>query len=315
MEFTRGVSPSSIGALLHDRTIRLAAGLAIVVAIPVAILFYFQFRSISALSQSSTVVLRQLSQETADAVTKVLVDTLRTARVDVLLKIGQRQTEPLDLAAIESTFEQGLVNDPFVDRFYVWSDVTNDYKGLVLAYDRTSYGFITNPPESALLVKRFHDLAPEQRAIAIFDDTVGGRRDLIDIVATYVATDQFTFILNYDWGSQENVTSTDGGTFKAKWDGIAGYVNYQIADQWRLSVRGEYFDDKNGYRTGVPQKWKEGTVDLVYLPVKAVEIRAEVRGDFSDQHAFVDNVATFLATGDSTKKNQTSFGLEGIFKF
>jgi len=176
MEFTRGVSPSSIGALLHDRTIRLAAGLAIVVAIPVAILFYFQFRSISALSQSSTVVLRQLSQETADAVTKVLVDTLRTARVDVLLKIGQRQTEPLDLAAIESTFEQGLVNDPFVDRFYVWSDVTNDYKGLVLAYDRTSYGFITNPPESALLVKRFHDLAPEQRAIAIFDDMVGGRR-------------------------------------------------------------------------------------------------------------------------------------------
>jgi signal transduction histidine kinase len=175
MEFTRGVSPSSIGPLLHDRTIRLAAGLAIVVAIPVAILFYFQFRSISALSQSSTVVLRQLSQETADAVTKVLVDTLRTARVDVLLKIGQRQTEPLDLAAIESTFEQGLVNDPFVDRFYVWSDVTNDYKGLVLAYDRTSYGFITNPPESALLVKRFHDLAPEQRAIAIFDDMVGGR--------------------------------------------------------------------------------------------------------------------------------------------
>ena len=176
MELTRGVSPSSVGALLRDRTLRLAAGLAIVVAIPVAILFYFQFRSISALSQSSTVVLRQLSQETADAVTKVLVDTLRTARVDVLLKIGQRQTEPLDLAYIENAFEQGLVNDPFVDRFYVWSDVTNEYKGRVLAYDRTSYGFITNPPESALLVKRFHDLAPEQRAIAIFDDTIGGRR-------------------------------------------------------------------------------------------------------------------------------------------
>jgi len=176
MEFTRGVSPSSVGALLRDRTLRLAAGLAVVVAIPVAILFYFQFRSISALSQSSTVVLRQLSQETADAVTKVLVDTLRTARVDVLLKIGQRQTEPLDLAYIENAFEQGLVNDPFVDRFYVWSDVTDEYKGRVLAYDRTSYGFITNPPEGALLVKRFHDLAPEQRAIAIFDDTIGGRR-------------------------------------------------------------------------------------------------------------------------------------------
>jgi len=158
MESTRGVRPSSVSALMRDRTLRLAVGLAVVVAIPVAILFYFQFRSISALSQSSTVVLRQLSQENADAVTKVLVDTLRTPRTDVLLKILQRQTEPLDLNTIEATFEQGLVSDPFVDRFYVWSDVTSDYKGVVLAYDRTSYGFTTNPPESALIVKRFHDV-------------------------------------------------------------------------------------------------------------------------------------------------------------
>src|SRR5262245_57674777 len=176
MEPGRGVSPSSVSALMRDRTLRLAAGLAVVVAIPVTILFYFQYRSIRALSESSTVVLRQLSSETADAVTKVLVESLRTVRFDVLLKIGQRQTEPLDLAYIENTFEQGLVSDPFVDRFYVWSEVTNDYKGQVLAYDRTSYGFIVNPPEGALLVKRFHDLAPEQRAIALFDGDIGGRR-------------------------------------------------------------------------------------------------------------------------------------------
>src|SRR5882672_3683754 len=106
MEFTRGVSPSSIGALLHDRTIRLAAGLAIVVAIPVAILFYFQFRSISALSQSSTVVLRQLSQETADGMTQGLQDALRAPYINVLLRVGQVQTEPLDLQAISPTFEQ-----------------------------------------------------------------------------------------------------------------------------------------------------------------------------------------------------------------
>src|SRR4030095_13576680 len=129
MDLPRGVGPSSVSALMRDRTLRLAAGLAVVGAIPVAILFYFQFRSISALSQSSNLVLRQLSQETADAVTKALVDALRTARVDVLLKIGQRQTEPLDLAYIENTFEQGLVSDPFVDRFYVWADVTREHKG------------------------------------------------------------------------------------------------------------------------------------------------------------------------------------------
>jgi hypothetical protein len=152
---SRGVGPSHLQSLIRDRSIRLAAGLAIAVAIPVAILFYFQFRSISALSQTSGVVLRQLSQETADGVTKVLVDALRTVRVDVLLKIGQRQTEPLDLAFIENTFEQGLIADPFVTRFYVWSDVTTEHHREVLAFDRTSHEFIVNPPESALLVARF----------------------------------------------------------------------------------------------------------------------------------------------------------------
>ena len=36
-----------IGQLVRDRSLRLAAGLAIAVAIPVAVLFYFQFRSLS----------------------------------------------------------------------------------------------------------------------------------------------------------------------------------------------------------------------------------------------------------------------------
>src|SRR5262252_2939549 len=116
-----------IHQLLRDRSLRLAVGLAVAVAIPVAILFYFQFRSLSDLGQSSTVVLRQLSQETADGVTKTLQDALKGPRVDVLLKITQNLMEPLDLAFIENTFEQGLAADPFVDGFYAWSDVTNEH--------------------------------------------------------------------------------------------------------------------------------------------------------------------------------------------
>jgi len=173
---SRGVRPSSLQRLMHDRSLRLAAGLAVAVAIPVAALFYFQFRSISALSQTSALVLRQLSQETAEGVTKVIVDALRTARVDVLLRIGQRQTEPLDLPFIENIFEQGLVADPFVDRFYVWSDVSNEHRGEVLAFDRMQHEFIVNPPEAKLLVRQFHALAPEQRAIAIFDGMIDKRR-------------------------------------------------------------------------------------------------------------------------------------------
>jgi Putative beta-barrel porin-2, OmpL-like. bbp2 len=144
-----------------------------------------------------------------------------------------------------------------------------------------------------------------------------GVRDLIDAVATYNATSQLTFILNVDWGSQENFTSlVNGASIKAKWDGAAAYANYQANDQWRLSVRAEYFDDKDGYRTGVIQKWKEGTLTLAYLPTKFIELRGEVRYDKSDSRAFVKD-STFLSgtPGGGVSDNQTSVGMEAVYKF
>ena len=144
-----------------------------------------------------------------------------------------------------------------------------------------------------------------------------GVRDLIDAVATYNATSQLTFILNVDWGNQENFTSlVNGASIKAKWDGAAAYANYQANDQWRLSVRAEYFDDKDGYRTGVIQKWKEGTLTLAYLPTKFIELRGEARYDKSDSGAFVKN-STFLSgvPGVGVSDNQTSIGVEAVYKF
>ncbi len=171
----RGVGPSAFGQLTRDRSLRLAAGLAIAVAIPVAVLFYFQFRSLSNLGQSSTVVLRQLSQETSDGVAKSVKDALKAPQLNVLLRITQAQSEPLDLPFIEAAFQRSLDTEKFVSRYYVWSEKTIEHRGDVLAYDRESGGFITNPPEAALLVQRFHELAPEKRAISEFETTVGGR--------------------------------------------------------------------------------------------------------------------------------------------
>src|SRR6202521_5081582 len=67
-------------------------------------------------------------------------------------------------------------------------------------------------------------------------DPIGGTRNLIDLVGTVNATDQLTFILNYDYGTQDNATSlVNGSTIKAKWTGLAAYVNLQLAEQWRLA--------------------------------------------------------------------------------
>lgn len=136
-----------------------------------------------------------------------------------------------------------------------------------------------------------------------------GQRNIFDVVAIWAATDKLTLTLNYDYGTQDNTaTVTPNGATKAKWTGIAGYGTYQFTDMWRLSVRAESFDDEDGYRTGVVQKWKEGTITLGFLPAKSFELRAEIRYDKSD-------VASFAKPDGSASKSQTSYGLQALYKF
>ncbi len=114
-----------------------------------------------------------------------------------------------------------------------------------------------------------------------------GQRLLIDAIATWNVTDRWTLIANYDYGSQKDDTAGAAiGTYQ--WDGVAVYANYQFSGAWQLSVRGEYFDDRNGYRTGVVdpatgagQKWKELTATLNYAPTQHVVVRLEGRYDRS----------------------------------
>jgi signal transduction histidine kinase len=172
----QAVGPSAVAHMLRDRSLRLAAGLAVAVAIPVAVLFYFQFRSIEDLGRSSAVVLKQLSQETANGLVKDIQDALKAPYINVLLRITQGRLEPLDLPFITTAISDGFAAHPFIDRFYIWSDETKEHRGELLAFDRGSRTFRTDVAEGPLLVKTFHELAAEQRAISVFETTIDGRR-------------------------------------------------------------------------------------------------------------------------------------------
>src|SRR5205823_5213051 len=117
------VATMDIADVLRDRSLRLAAALAVAVAIPVAVLFYFQFRSLNGLSRSSAVVLRQLSNETANGLTKAIEDELKAPHIEVLLRVTQGRTEPLDLPFIKDTVDRSFGKTPFLSRFYVWSTI------------------------------------------------------------------------------------------------------------------------------------------------------------------------------------------------
>ena len=138
-----------------------------------------------------------------------------------------------------------------------------------------------------------------------------GRRDLLDIVVSLAFTENLSVILNADIGQQEDALAV--GT-DAEWSGIAAYLNWKFADQWRIALRAEAFNDKDGFRTGVNtgtggQTWSEASVTLAYLAGANAEIRLEGRYDKSD----VDNA--FNQTDGSTDDNQHSVGLQGIYKF
>ncbi len=134
---------------------------------------------------------------------------------------------------------------------------------------------------------------------------INGRRDLLDLVVSYNATDALTLALNGDLGQQADAMTAGS---KAKWDGLAAYANYNLSSLWRVAGRLEYFDDKNGFRTGLVQKWKEGTVTLAFMPTVHTELRGEVRYDKSDQNAF-------SMVNGAPKDSQSSVGVEGLYKF
>jgi hypothetical protein len=68
-----------------------------------------------------------------------------------------------------------------------------------------------------------------------------------------------------------------------------------LNEQWRVSLRLEYLEDKEGFVCGIigtAQKLKEGTVTFGYAPVKSFELRMEARYDKSDKSTFVSTIST-----------------------
>lgn len=169
----------------------------------------------------------------------------------------------------------------------------------------TSYGSKTGELGLAWTPNKLFSLAAQGYVGKI--QAYDAQRTLLDLVATYNATSALTFVLSYDWGKQDQA----GGLPNLDWDGLAGYANYTFNDQWRVSFRAEYLNDKNGFVSGAAQKLKEGTLTFGYDPVKSFEMRLEARYDKSDQATFIRALPPVTSVAD----NQTGLAVEGVFKF
>ena len=167
---------------IHDRGVRLAAGLAVVVAIPMAVLFYFQFKSLNDIETTSAVVLRQLSSETADSLTRSVEDYMKRPHISVLLRITQGRTEPLDLPFIEPILNDALAESPFVESFFFWTEV-GPQANKWLVFDEASKALPSGARSGSAktrwsaieLLRRLRELVKTKRAIVAFTETINGR--------------------------------------------------------------------------------------------------------------------------------------------
>jgi signal transduction histidine kinase len=188
MDSTR---PSSFSHLLHDRGVRFAAGLAVVVAIPVAVLFYFQFRSLDDIEETSAVVLRQLSRDTADSLTREIEESLKRPHIDLLLRPGQQtRLSPPDFGWLDTVFAEGMTASEFIEELWFWAEGAEGTDDRFLVFDRASLHtqstdsdrrFHTSPQRHAQMIPHVRRLSAERRSIVAFPARVDGRKKYVQL--------------------------------------------------------------------------------------------------------------------------------------
>jgi hypothetical protein len=137
-----------------------------------------------------------------------------------------------------------------------------------------------------------------------------GARNVADLVINHQLSDAFTLGLNADYGEAQTYNGL------MIWKGAAVYGRYSLTDKTALAVRGEIFDDPQGYALGLGPKSdvKEVTGTYEYKFADALLLRGELRYDFSNVPAF-DKKATSTSSGFGTETTQLTFLVGAVVTF
>lgn len=126
------------------------------------------------------------------------------------------------------------------------------------------------------------------------------QRFLFDWVATVKPMKDLSVVLNVDYATEQH-SAADGG--EAKWYGWALTAKYDFNDWFSVAMRGEYFNDQDGVRTGTAQRAKEFTLTPQFTVAKNLLVRPEYRHDWSNASVYPGS------TSGSTKKSQDTIAL------
>jgi hypothetical protein len=201
--------------------------------------------------------------------------------------------------AIPFTHTGVLVSYPVTDKLSVTG-------GAVAGWDRvassnsgwTGMGNATYTVNDKVTLAANGIWGPEQT------NNTSNKRGVMDLVASIKPTSELTLLLNYDWGHEDGAAVNGGG---AIWQGFAAVANYAFTDRASAAVRGEWFEDHGGTRTGVVGSIYEATLTGKYLITQHLYGQVEYRHDESTKGNFFPQ--------DSPGTVNTSTGPVPITKF
>ena len=177
--------------------------------------------------------------------------------------------------AIPFTHTGGLVSYPISDKLSVtggavegWDKVQSNNQGW------SGIGNVTYTLSDQVTLAANGIWGPEQT------NKTGNKRGVADFVATIKPTSALTLLLNYDWGHEDAAAP---GNEAALWQGFAAVANYAFTDRLSAAVRGEWFEDHSGARTGIGGAFYEGTVTGKYLITQHLYGQLEYRHDESSK--------------------------------
>jgi hypothetical protein len=139
-------------------------------------------------------------------------------------------------------------------------------------------------------------------------------RTVFDFVGTWKPLEPLTLMANYDYGHESSIAPAVGtaggvaGFDTGDWTGLALYAKYDLTPTWALAGRVEWFDDKDGVRTGFggpdggvleDVDYYEWTLTSQWTLHEHVLARLEYRHDKADERLFFHDADGFTDYQDT----------------
>jgi hypothetical protein len=113
---------------------------------------------------------------------------------------------------------------------------------------------------------------------------------------------------------------------RARGTGILNYTMYRFACNAFFTIRNEYWNDENGYRSGYASPYSEHSIGICWYPCRLIMVRPEIRFDHAYKHdGLASSSAEYNTTGapahfagpfdSGTRQSQLTFACDCTIRF